>query len=157
MYTPKDHLELAHSWEAKQLGTCAPAVVAVLAECPVQRIVDEWEDYLGYSNLEGLEEQLENHGFIPKRLRGNKSRYLHVPTGYTRVIARIQWDNPDDPEGKWGHWAEAQRRTHFVLIEKQGIKVNVFCNGNGWFNNITNKAFFEHYLDTGYITSFLAV
>jgi hypothetical protein len=158
MYTPKDHLELAHSWEARQLGTCAPACIAVIHQSSVQDIVDRWEGYLGYANLEDLENQLELvYGIETRRMRGNKSKSLTLPPGVQRAIARIQWENPDSPDGKWGHWVEAQRRTHFLVLERQGFVTNVFCNGHGWFNNLKNKDFYAHYLDGGHITSFLVV
>ncbi len=152
MRIPNDLKEQREKYEKQGLGTCGPSILALLFNHPVEYIINHWyeDEYKdkGYANLTEMRREL--NCFTPnwvKIKRGNKSKELKLPEGYWMAIARIQW------EGDWGHWIEAQKHTHYVLIQAWGGENRIFCNSIGWFNQSQNK----NYLKKGHITSFLVI
>lgn len=150
LYTPKDNDFERDRWEARQLGTCGPSVVAVLLNKTVSAVIRSWPvEYKGHANMRDVISMLKQEGVDVRRAPGGKSKTLELPAGAELAIARIQW------EGEWQkHWMEAQRHTHFIVMRKINGVVYVFCNGRGWFAPSVPE---DPYLDAGHITSFAVV
>lgn len=152
MFTPNDYEKTRDAWEAEGLGACGPSVVAVASGVSVQEAINDWEGgYFGTANVGAIEKELQKHLFATKRVRGNKSKQLFIPAGYSQAVAFIQW-------GEHKHWIEAQKHTHWVYLMVPFWKESalyVFCNGVGWFP--ADSEYGRKYLENGHIRSVIAL
>ena len=149
MKIPSDLHKERIKYEAKGGGTCGPSILALLFGHSVEYIITHWDkEYNGYATFGEMKNELALFSLAQvKRIGAKKSKKFKLPVGYWMAIARIQW------EGDWGHWAEAQKHTHYVLIQAWDAGSRIFCNSRGWFHYSEDK----NYLKNGHITSFLVI
>lgn len=161
LFVPDDHLnylgrpasvfDKPGAW-----GYCGPACCAVIAQKNLSEIMAEWEDqfgtYIGYAKWKQLVNYLRGRGYEVKRKRLKDGRIIRK-RGYYQ-LCRVQWyeskDDADKPSYGWGHWAEATKNTHFILVDGDYF----FCNDTGW---LLTKMLSSYLKGKGVITSYLRV
>lgn len=133
------------------IGVCGPSAIAEAFGTSVQRVIDSWHvPYKGYANVGEVRNELSKRGWKTKLEKGNKAKKFTLPKGYNSAIARIQW------EGDWGHWAEAQKHTHYVYLHRVrdgNDNIRIVCDGAGEF--FSGSDFEKEYLKDGHITSYI--
>ena len=143
-YTPQDFGE----WE--KYGTCGESCIVVLTRTStVSEQANFQKQKYGHlwTNVKEIEEMLKSY-FETKRKRGNKAKMLPTPSTDQALIF-IQWL---DDEGKEYYWREAQKHTHWILMQKFDDGVWIWDNGWGWLKKEEwEKVGFEK----GYIRSYL--
>ncbi len=156
-YIPKD-LDIANDdAEKRNYGICGPSAIAVLLGSEIGDIIANWTNgYYGHAPRKEMISELKKYGFKPKIKLAKQKRELQLPMGVDRAIARIQWEGDRDGDfAGWGHWVVATQNTHYIFMQREDEKVVMFCSNAGWF--VDNTQFAQHYLERGFITSFIAV
>lgn len=147
---PKDNDDIRKEYEDGGMGTCGPAVIAVLTRSKVSDIISLWPVYNGYALLTEMRYMLKKLRFNHKLHNGYKSTTFPVLKG--KYILRIQWQGKTGGQYRgYDSWHEAACNTHYVLVDND----KVFCNEMGIFK----IDMFRKYLadGDGYITSYLEV
>lgn len=134
-----------------ELGICGPHAIASIVGMNVDQVIHTWVDgYQGYAPLWQVRRELSWYGVSCRLQSGRKSKIFSIPNDTDAAIARIQW------EGDWGHWAEAQKHTHYVALHRVNGKLMVDCDGWGIFEANTND-YLTDPENGGHITSYLLI
>lgn len=151
---PEDVDEMRVAYESKnpREGTCGPTLVAFFTGKTVKEIIDNWSiPYRGYCSLRELEREINKYQIMTQRIRAEVKDQFVLPLGVNQAIARIQW------KGKYSHWMEAEKNTHFIFFEADDKTggIHLFDNTEGWFEPEWPVGI--RTMKEGKITSFLTI
>lgn len=156
---PADLTEQVEDW-ADPGGICGLCSIAVVAGVTLTRVLEAWEELTGepyhvHSTVTELLAALSHFGFDVQRHTGKSVgyRWPKLDQG-EKAFAKIQFGNPDDPEGRWPHYMEAMRHLHFVALAGGGDgRTYVLCNmeGDEW---IPADELTEYFNETDRLSSY---
>jgi hypothetical protein len=150
MKIPIDNQEMTEKFKIDKGGICGQACLAVIEECSIQQVLDNWANmklqFKGWSGWKQLKSYLENRGFKVKQIRMKEFKIAKTDVYY---IFRVQWLGEGKIQEKpfygYNHWSEASAYTHFILLHNG----QVFCNETGIFDYHE----LSNYLDNAVLTS----
>ena len=150
MKDPEDRDIARRLYEQKKprLGTCGPTLVAFLLNKIVINIILNWSiPYRGYCSFRELERELNKYDIKTERIEWRIKREYVLPEGVNFAIALIRW--------KKAHWKIQEKNTHFIYLEREDDKIELFDNEVGWFSPEDKVA--KDYLKHGRFTNLIVL
>jgi len=127
---PIDNDELRDQYQSRGFGTCGPAIIAVLFNETVQKVIDNWYGkYEGYCTFHELKRELERYDWNSTMVKSNNKRAFMISKGVDKAICLIGWKR------KYSKWDIPAKNTHFILLQNTDKSVRIFCNSVGWVNS----------------------